>query len=165
MASEALKIILEIGTVLSGKLFVLDALSMNNSMISFDRIEAHTRIVKLIDYERFCSPFIERQTASILNKEVSVMELKKLIDEKSDFQLIDVREKSEYVASNIQGENIPLGSIENNIDKIVHDRKVVIHCKAGTRSKKAIEILERKYGYTNLYNLAGGIDAWMKAIQ
>ena len=93
------------------------------------------------------------------------MELKKLIDEKSDFQLIDVREKSEYVASNIQGENIPLGSIENNIDKIVHDRKVVIHCKAGTRSKKAIEILERKYGYTNLYNLAGGIDAWMKAIQ
>ena len=165
MASEALKIILEIGTVLSGKLFVFDALAMNNSVISFDRIEANTRIVKLIDYERFCSPSIERETTSLLNKEISAAELKRLMDEKSDFQLIDVREKSEFIISNIKGENIPLGSIENNIDKIAHDRKVVMHCKAGTRSRKAIEMLEKKYGYTNLYNLTGGIDAWMKTIQ
>lgn len=156
MANEALKVVLGIGEVLSGKLFVLDALSMSTQIISFEKNPANSIIEKLIDYELFCSSLNEK----VMSREITSVELKKMIDSKADFQLIDVREKLEYLISNIKGENIPLGSIEKNINRISRDRKVVIHCKTGVRSKKAIDLLEKKYGFTNLYNLAGGIDSW-----
>lgn len=156
MANEALKIVLGIGEVLSGKLFVLDALSMSAQIISFEKNPINLLIEKLIDYELFCSSHNEK----VVSGEITSVELKKMIDSKEDFQLIDVREKSEYLLSNIKGENIPLGTIERNISKISRDKKVVIHCKSGVRSRKAINLLGQKYGFTNLYNLTGGIDAW-----
>ncbi len=154
MANEALKVILEIGNVLSGKLFVLDALSMHTQIVSFKKNPVNLKITSLTDYEQFCVA----NAAGV--KEISVDELKKMIKSRADFQLIDVREQSEYMVLNISGENIPLGSIEQHVSKIARDKKVVIHCKMGGRSKRAIEVLEKKYGFTNLYNLAGGIDAW-----
>jgi adenylyltransferase/sulfurtransferase len=159
MANEALKIILGIGNVLSGKLFVLDALSMNTQVVSFEKNPANAAITALIDYEAFCNSSLSHGKAGGA-KEISVSELRKLIESKADIQLIDVRERSEYLNSNIQGENIPLGTIEDHISRIARDKKVVIHCKMGGRSRKAIEVLEKKYGFTNLYNLTGGIDAW-----
>ena len=92
-------------------------------------------------------------------KEITVQDLKDKKDKGEDFQLIDVREKLEYLISNIKGENIPLGFIEKNIDKISRTKKVVVHCKSGMRSRNAIDLLEKKYGFTNLYNLTGGIEA------
>ena len=97
-------------------------------------------------------------------KEVTVQELKKLIDKKADFQLIDVREPNEYQVANLQGELIPLGQIEANADKISRDKQVVVHCRSGARSGNAIAALEAKYGFTNLYNLKGGILAWSDEI-
>jgi rhodanese-related sulfurtransferase len=97
-------------------------------------------------------------------KEISVQELKQMIEKKEDFQLIDVREEYEYEWANLGGELIPLGTIVNNLDKIKKDKKVIIHCKSGARSSAVIDTLEKQFGFTNLYNLKGGIMAYINEI-
>jgi adenylyltransferase/sulfurtransferase len=97
-------------------------------------------------------------------KEVTVQELKKMIDDKVDFQLIDVREPHEYQIANLQGELIPLGQVEAQADKISRDKPVVVQCRSGARSGNAVTLLEQRFGYTNLYNLKGGILAWSDQI-
>jgi rhodanese-related sulfurtransferase len=97
-------------------------------------------------------------------KEVTVQELKAMRDENKDFQLIDVREEFEYETANLQGELIPLGNIMLEADKISKDKQVVIHCRSGARSAAAIMQLEQQFGFTNLYNLKGGILAWMAEV-
>jgi adenylyltransferase/sulfurtransferase len=160
MANEALKIILGIGEILSGKLFVLDALNFQTQIISFEKNPENSKITSLIDYEKFCSSSDFNKINMV--KEISVDEFKKLIDIKKDFQLIDVREVHEYKSLNINGENIPLGTVEKNFDRISRTKQVIIHCKSGARSKKAIELLQQQFGFTNLCNLTGGIDAWKR---
>ena len=97
-------------------------------------------------------------------KEVTVQELKKLIDTKADFQLIDCREPHEYEICNLQGELIPQAEIPHNVDKISRDKQVVIHCRSGSRSGNMVNWLEKNHGFTNLYNLKGGILAWADQI-
>lgn len=96
-------------------------------------------------------------------KEISVQELKQKIDNKEDFQLIDVRETFEYETSNLEGENIPLGGILIEVDKVSREKPVVIHCRSGKRSAAAVMQLEQMHGFDNLYNLKGGILAWQEA--
>ena len=79
---------------------------------------------------------------------------------KEEFDLIDVREVSEYEKRNIGGINIPLSVINENIDKISKSRKVVIHCQGGGRSISAINKLMTEYGFENLWNLKGGINSF-----
>ena len=95
-------------------------------------------------------------------KEITPAELKQLINEKKDFQLIDVREEYEFDEANINGELIPMGEIMDNIDKISKDKQVVIHCRSGKRSAGVINALESQHGFTNLYNLTGGILAYLE---
>ena len=97
-------------------------------------------------------------------KEVTVQELKKLIDSKADFQLIDVREPHEYDICNLEGELIPMAEVPQNTDKIDKNKKVVIYCRSGKRSGDMVIWLEKTYGFNNLYNLKGGILAWSKEI-
>jgi rhodanese-related sulfurtransferase len=96
-------------------------------------------------------------------KEISVQELKEMIDKGEDFQLIDVREDFEYEVSNLGGTLIPLGGILIEADKVAKDKPVVVQCRSGKRSAAAIMQLEQ-LGYTNLYNLRGGILAWASEI-
>jgi len=93
-------------------------------------------------------------------KEITVKELKQKIDNKEDFQLIDVREPFEYEMSNINGENIPLAGILIEAQKLSKDKPVIIQCRSGARSAAALMQLEQNFGFTNLYNLKGGILAW-----
>ena len=97
-------------------------------------------------------------------KEISVTELHEMMQNKEDFQLIDVRESHELEICNLNGEHIPLGEIPNNEDKIAQDKKVIIHCRSGARSGQAVQYLEGKLGVDNLYNLRGGILAWADEI-
>jgi len=97
-------------------------------------------------------------------KEISVSELKTLLDSGADIQLIDVREPSEFESAQIGGELIPLGTIPQNVDKISKEKQVIIHCRSGKRSANAIMFLESNFGYENLYNLEGGILAWRDEI-
>ncbi|MFM2206723.1 MAG: hypothetical protein RL213_698 [Bacteroidota bacterium] len=97
-------------------------------------------------------------------KEITVQELKSKIDNKEDFQLIDVREELEYDICNLNGELIPMGSIMDQVERISKDKPVIFHCKAGARSAAVVNELERRFGYTNLYNLKGGIGAYAREI-
>lgn len=96
-------------------------------------------------------------------KEISVQELKSKIDNQEDFQLIDVREEFEYEVSNLNGVNIPLGGVLIEVEKIMKDKPVIFQCRSGKRSAAAVMQLEQQYGFTNLYNLKGGILAWQEA--
>jgi rhodanese-related sulfurtransferase len=96
-------------------------------------------------------------------KEISVQELKEKQDKGEDFQLIDVREDFEYEMSNLGGLLIPLSGIIIEADKIDKTKPVVVMCRSGKRSAAAIMQLEQ-HGYTNLYNLQGGILAWAAEI-
>lgn len=96
-------------------------------------------------------------------KEITVEELKSMMDGNEEFQLIDVREPFEYEVSNLNGLNIPLSGILVEVDKISKEVPVVIHCRSGKRSAQAIMLLEQQ-GYDNLSNLEGGILAWQEDI-
>ncbi|MFB9841030.1 rhodanese-like domain-containing protein [Mucilaginibacter ginsenosidivorans] len=97
-------------------------------------------------------------------KEISVQELKEMMDSHEDFQLIDVREDFEYEMSNLGGKLIPLGGILIEADQVAKDKPVVVMCRSGRRSAAAIMQLEQQFGFTNLANLQGGILAWAEDI-
>jgi adenylyltransferase/sulfurtransferase len=97
-------------------------------------------------------------------KEVTVSQLKEMMDAKADFQLIDVREPHEYEICNLEGELIPQAEIPDNVDRISRDKQVIIHCRSGARSGNMVQWLEKNHGFTNLYNLKGGILAWADQI-
>lgn len=97
-------------------------------------------------------------------KEVTVQELKKLKDSHADFQLIDVREPHEFDLCNLDGELIPMADVPHHVDQIAKDKQVILHCRSGKRSGDMVQWLEKNHGFTNLYNLKGGILAWAKEI-
>ena len=93
-------------------------------------------------------------------KEVTPVELKKMMDAHEDFQLIDVREEYEADIATLGGKLIPMGTVMEHLNEISKDKKVVVHCRSGKRSATIISALEQMHGYTNLYNLKGGILAY-----
>jgi len=95
-------------------------------------------------------------------QEKTVTEL--MIDSGVDFQLIDVREPNEYEICNLNGKLIPMNEVPEHIEEIAKDVPVVIHCRSGARSGRICQYLEAEYGYTNLFNLKGGILAWADQI-
>ena len=95
-------------------------------------------------------------------QEITVQELKQLMDSKADFQLIDVREEHEFDEANLKGHLIPMGEALERSSEIKKDKQVVIHCRSGKRSATVISALESQQGYTNLYNLKGGILAYIE---
>lgn len=97
-------------------------------------------------------------------KEISVQELKAMIDAKEDVFILDVREEYEYEIANIGGTLIPMGDIMERVNEVPKDKKVVVHCRSGKRSSTVINALEQNFGYTNLVNLKGGIMAWASEI-
>lgn len=97
-------------------------------------------------------------------KSISVQELKALQDQGADFQLIDVREPGEYAMGNLNGILIPMGEVAAQVDRFDKEKQVVVHCRSGKRSASVIDYLEQNHGFTNLYNLEGGILAWIDQI-
>ncbi len=97
-------------------------------------------------------------------KEITVQELKSKLDANETIQLIDVREPHEYDICNLNGELIPMGEILNEPEKISRDIPVIIHCRSGARSAAIVTQLEKQFGFTNLFNLKGGILAYAKEI-
>jgi sulfur-carrier protein adenylyltransferase/sulfurtransferase len=164
-ASEVLKIISGVGEPLAGKLLLFNALSCDTRILEFEADPANPlnkKEVEISDYQEFCN--FEQPTRPRIMKEITVSELKQKMDSREDFQLIDVREPHEYEIASLGGELIPLGSILDSTDRISRDRTVVIHCRSGARSATAVLELEKRFGFTNLYNLKGGILAYSREI-
>ena len=93
---------------------------------------------------------------------ITAIALKEKIDSAEDFQLIDVREPYEHDEFNIGGELIPLNEITQQAEKIATNKPVILYCRKGIRSQIAIQRLQEKFHYQNLYNLIGGTEAWKK---
>ena len=159
-ANEAIKLITGLGESLAGKLLILDSYTLETNIISIPNQNERKKVTGLIDYDHFC----KTTKAAHTMKEVTVQELKSMMDSKADFQLIDVREPHEFDICNLNGELIPQGDIPHNVDKISKDKQVVIHCRSGARSGNMVQWLEKNHGFTNLYNLKGGVLAWAKEI-
>ena len=97
-------------------------------------------------------------------KEKTVSQLKAMLDDKENFQLIDVREPHEYDICNLGAILIPMGDIADHLADIARDKPVIVHCRSGKRSATIIQFLEESQGFDNLYNLRGGIIAWADEI-
>lgn len=97
-------------------------------------------------------------------KEVTVQQLKQMMDAGEAYQLIDVREPYEVEICTIGAKQIPMGEVLSRVDEIKTDIPVVVHCRSGARSGNIIRMLEMQNGFTNLYNLKGGILAWADEI-
>lgn len=82
--------------------------------------------------------------------------------QQQDLFLLDIREPFEQEAFNIGGELIPLGDIISKAENIPTDQPVIVYCEKGIRSQIAIQRLQDKFGFTNLINLTGGMEAWKK---
>lgn len=98
---------------------------------------------------------------TIIMKEISPIELKSLMERHDDIHLIDVREPWEREIFHIGGEHIPLTELISRNVSLERERQTILYCEKGIRSAIAIQRLEM-LGFTNLYNLAGGMKAWKK---
>jgi sulfur-carrier protein adenylyltransferase/sulfurtransferase len=167
-ALEVIKVITGVGETLSGHFFIFDALNFESRTFTIRRREENPingknpSISALIDYEQFCGM---RAVEEAPLNEITAKELYDWQVKGEKFQLIDVREPHEFDIVNIGGELIPLSTVGDNGDRIARDRKVVVHCKVGGRSAKAIRELQEKFGFTNLYNLKGGILGYIDEVQ
>ena len=151
-ANEVLKIILEIGDILTGKLLSLNALNYEFSIIKFKKTEA-SNITTLGDYN--CQTIQHN-----LSKSITAKELAEILQSDTKVNILDVREYFEWDICHIEGaSNIPMNLIDECIDEISKEIPTVIVCHRGVRSMNVIHYLEVK-GYTNLINLEGGIHAW-----
>ena len=98
-------------------------------------------------------------------KEISVQELKSLIDNNEGYQLIDVRELFEYNKGNLRGLHIPMSEITGRLNEIDKQKKVIIYCRSGSRSLRTVAYLQQQHNFNNLYNLKGGVISWKKEIE
>lgn len=175
-ATETVKIILGKGRPLSGGLLLFDALGMNFREMKIRRDPQcpvcgdNPTVTELIDYQQFCGmPSEEKdveQEADMAKQsdwDVSVQDLERMRSEGTDFALIDVREPHEYEICNLGGRLIPLGQVEQRQGELDPDSHIVVHCRSGGRSARAVNAL-REAGFTNVHNLRGGILAWADEI-
>ncbi len=167
-ALEVIKVITGVGEPLSGRFYTFDALNFESRTFNIKRRDdnpvngKNPTIHELIDYEQFCGM---RAVEEKPIKEITARDLYNWQVTGKPFKLIDVREPSEYQIAQIGGELIPLATVADHAELIPRDIDVVIHCKSGARSQKAIRELEDKFGFKNLYNLKGGILTYIDQIQ
>lgn len=164
-AIEAIKLILGKGEPLVGRLLHFDALKMKFRELNLRRdpecpvCGQHPTISEPIDYEVFCGAHAAEAMPTI-----TVQELKRRMDAKEAFELVDVREIFEHEIARIDGAKlIPLREVGGRIGELKKDKPIIIHCHSGMRSADAVRLL-RGRGFTNVYNLSGGIDAWSDEI-
>jgi molybdopterin/thiamine biosynthesis adenylyltransferase/rhodanese-related sulfurtransferase len=170
-ATEAVKIITGIGTTLSGRLLLFDALKMSFRELKLRPSPERPQIETLIDYQEFCgvggSAPGQEEAGAVDN--ISVTELKALLDSGADdVLLLDVRNPPEAEIATIPGAVlVPLDQIESGaaleqVRELAAGKRLFAHCKLGGRSAKALIALKREG--INGINVAGGIDAWSQEV-
>ena len=171
-AIEAIKLIIGIGTPLINRLVNFDALKMEFRTFKLRRDPKcpvcgdNPTITDLVDYDQFCGipQAAAEEAAEAPVPAITVQELKRRIDAKEKFVLVDVREKFEYDICRIPGSKlIPLGELPSRMSELDSADDIVLQCKSGVRSAKALKLL-REAGFGKLNNLEGGITAWADEI-
>jgi len=171
-ATEALKLILGIGDTLIGRLLLFDALDMSFFTVKLKKnpnckiCGKNPEITELIDYEDFCGLPAHDHDAGSAGEDwdITAEELAVQLKEGAEIRLIDVREPHEQEISNLEGSDlIPLGQFASRLSELDSAEEIVLFCKSGTRSTRALEILVSA-GFKKVKNLKHGINAWAIAI-
>jgi sulfur-carrier protein adenylyltransferase/sulfurtransferase len=173
-ATEAVKIILGIGTTLKGRLMLYDSLKMQFRELKLRRNPEcpvcgdHPTVTKLIDYQEFCGiPQAKAEEEAMAIPEITVKELAAKLDELG-IVLIDVRNPNEFEIGRIPGSVlIPLSEIEDGqgvakVKELAEGKELYIHCKMGGRSAKALQVLAANGVHGT--NVKGGINAWSEEV-
>ena len=172
-ASEAIKLILGIGEPLIGRLLLYDALSMTMEEVKLRKnpdcviCGQHPTVTTLIDYEQFCGMPAHDQgalptTSSVA--ELTVQELKAMLDANRPLRIIDVREPHEWQIVRLErAKLIPLGDLQAHLSELDSTADHVVLCRSGARSAKAVELLLAS-GIKRVKNLKGGILAWAREV-
>jgi adenylyltransferase/sulfurtransferase len=171
-ATEALKLILGIGETLIGKLMLYNALDMSFEFVKLRKnpnckvCGPNPEVTELIDYEEFCGvPMHDHEEGSAgAGWDITATELAERLAQGNDIKIIDVREPHELEISQIEGaELMPLGQLASQLSELNSADEIVLMCKAGTRSARALEILHSA-GFRKMKNLKGGINAWAREV-
>jgi sulfur-carrier protein adenylyltransferase/sulfurtransferase len=165
-ALETIKIVLGKGRPLIGRLLLFDALNLKFRELKLHKnpdcpvCGAHPSVTRLIDYEQFCGIRGEEYVESTKVPEITPAEVKKWMDEAKPFVLVDVREPHEFQICRIPGSTlIPLGEVPKRMNELNSADEIVVHCRSGMRSAKAVELLMQA-GFRKIHNLKGGVLAW-----
>src|SRR3954468_10788973 len=166
-AIEAIKLIVGLGEPLTGRLLYFDALKMGFREFAVRRDSEcpvcgnSPSITQPVDYDAFCG--LRQEAASQAIPTMSVHDLSQRLNDQ-DIVVIDVREPFEYDIARIDtAQLIPLGELAERVDELPRDKQIVVMCKTGARSASATAFL-RQQGFSNVYNLQGGITAWAMEI-
>jgi molybdopterin/thiamine biosynthesis adenylyltransferase/rhodanese-related sulfurtransferase len=171
-ATEALKLILGIGEPLIGRLLLYDALDLSFQTVKLQKnpdckvCGEDPEVTELIDYEDFCGiPAHDHEEGSAGEQwDITAPELAEKLHSGEDLRLIDVREPHELEISQLEGEElIPLGQFASHLSDLDSSQEIVLFCKSGTRSTRALEILVSA-GFKKVKNLKGGINAWAEEV-
>lgn len=172
-ATETVKLLLGVGRPLIGRLLLYDALEMSFREM---KVRKHPKcplcgpnptITGLIDYEQFCGVRGAEPAAAApaaVGDAITPQELKALLDRGQAPRILDVRNPEEIAICRIAGSTvIPLPELGGRLAELDRSEELIVHCKSGVRSAKAI-VLMREAGFTRLKNLSGGILAWIKDV-
>jgi molybdopterin/thiamine biosynthesis adenylyltransferase/rhodanese-related sulfurtransferase len=170
-ATETVKLILNVGQPLIGRLLLYDALDMTFREMKVRKNNRcpicgpNATITGLIDYQQFCGVSPDTAPASAGTADsITAVELKALFDRGERPLLLDVRNPEEIAICRIAGSTvIPLPELSRRLNELDASVPMVVHCKSGARSAKAIVLL-REAGFTRLRNLTGGILGWIKDV-
>ena len=167
-ATETVKLIIGRGQPLSGRLLVLDALKMRFRELKLVKnpdcpvCGVHPTQTELIDYAEFCGIRGEEMEAKDLGQEweIKPRALQERLNSGEEIVILDVRSPEEAEISRLAGSVlIPLGELPERVAELNSADQIVVHCRMGGRSAKAVEFL-RTAGFRKVKNLVGGINAW-----
>jgi molybdopterin/thiamine biosynthesis adenylyltransferase/rhodanese-related sulfurtransferase len=164
-ALEAIKLIINTGDNLLGRLLHVDALTLRFREFKIRRdpncpvCGDSPTMTEPIDYEQFCG---RRDGSKVPG--ISAKQLHQMISGGKKVALVDVREPFEFEIARIPNSQlIPLGTIPQRLEEVPRTETTVVMCKSGVRSARVIEFL-RGQGFDNLLNLEGGLDAWREEV-
>jgi len=167
-ATEAIKLVLGVGEPLVGRFLIYDALRLRFRELTLRRDPEcpvcgdRPSIKALLDYERLCGPVVPAAPAlaSAPRFDMTVLELKDRLDRGDAPFILDVREPRELAISRIPGATlVPLGELPRRLGELPSDRDIVVMCRTGARSARAVEFL-RSHGFARARNLSGGVNEW-----
>lgn len=171
-ATETIKLILGVGDTLIGKLLLYNALDMSFDFVKLRKnpnckvCGQNPEVTELIDYEEFCGmPAHDHDEGSAgADWDITATELSERMEQGNGLKLIDVREPHELQISHIEGATlIPLGQLASQMSELDSAEEIVLMCKMGSRSTRALEVLHSA-GFRKMKNLKGGINAWAREV-
>jgi len=168
-ATEAIKVLLNAQSTLHGRLLCIDAWKMKFRELNVRRnphcsiCGDNPSITTLQDENYGNSCELPNRSAQPAFSNLTVHEFREFLDVERPHLLLDVREDFEYQTCNLGGMLIPLSKLNEHLDRLPRNEMIVVHCKAGGRSAKAAKLLS-DHGFQQVYNLEGGILAWIEQI-